>query len=142
MRTRRIFLSEPRCLTSLAYARLGAGHTDQARDAAESAVALARERGARLFEILALLARVRVLLATERAAARARVEADLAAAAALIDATEARAYAPRVNVERSELARLLGDDATRQRELREAHRLFLEIGAPIRAEQVAKELAG
>jgi hypothetical protein len=27
-----------------------------------------------------------------------------------------------------------------QRELREAHRLFLEIGAPIRAEQVAKEL--
>ena len=29
---------------------------------------------------------------------------------------------------------------TRQCELREAHRLFLEIGAPIRAEQVAREL--
>jgi hypothetical protein len=41
-----------------------------------------------------------------------------------------------------ELARLNGDDTARQRELREAHRLFLEIGAPIRAEQVAKELAG
>jgi hypothetical protein len=27
-----------------------------------------------------------------------------------------------------------------QRELREAHRLLLEIGAPIRTEQVAKEL--
>jgi len=37
---------------------------------------------------------------------------------------------------------LTGDEATRQRELREAHRLFLEIGAPIRAEQVARELGG
>jgi hypothetical protein len=40
------------------------------------------------------------------------------------------------------LRRSIGDETTRQRELREAHRLFLEIGAPIRAEQVAKELAG
>jgi hypothetical protein len=30
----------------------------------------------------------------------------------------------------------------RQRELREAHRLFTELGAPIRAEHVAKELDG
>jgi len=37
---------------------------------------------------------------------------------------------------------LTGDEVTRERELREAHRLFREIGAPIRAEQVAKELAG
>ena len=54
----------------------------------------------------------------------------------------AKSYEPFLHVERAELARLNGDDATRQRELREAHRLFLEIGAPIRAEQVAKELAG
>jgi hypothetical protein len=39
-----------------------------------------------------------------------------------------------------ELARLLGDSATRERELREAHRLLTEMGAPIRAEQVAREL--
>ena len=51
----------------------------------------------------------------------------------------AKSYEPFLRVERAELARLNGDDATRQRELREAHRLFLEIGAPIRAEQVAKE---
>ena len=37
-------------------------------------------------------------------------------------------------------ARLAGDEATRQRELREAHRLFIEMGAPIRAEQVATQL--
>jgi hypothetical protein len=56
--------------------------------------------------------------------------------------TRARSYAPFLHVERAELARLSGDETTRQYELREAHRLFLEIGAPIRAEQVAKELAG
>jgi len=37
---------------------------------------------------------------------------------------------------------LAGDKSTCERELREAHRLFLEIGAPIRAEQAAKELVG
>jgi hypothetical protein len=47
---------------------------------------------------------------------------------------------PFVSLERAELARLTGDDATRERELREAHRLFTEIGAPIRAAEVAKEL--
>jgi hypothetical protein len=49
-------------------------------------------------------------------------------------------YEPFLHVERAELARLTGDETTRQRELREAHRLFIEIGAPIRVEQVAREL--
>jgi hypothetical protein len=35
---------------------------------------------------------------------------------------------------------LTGDETARQRELREAHRLFTEIGAPIRAAEVAKDL--
>jgi hypothetical protein len=39
------------------------------------------------------------------------------------------------------MARLSGDEATRERELRQAHRLFTEIGAPIRAAEVAKELS-
>ena len=47
---------------------------------------------------------------------------------------------PCIRLERAELAKLTGDDVTRQRELREAHRLFLEIGAPIRAAELAKEL--
>src|SRR5262245_60299468 len=42
---------------------------------------------------------------------------------------------------RAELAKLTCDESTRERELREAHRLFLEIGAPIRAAEVAKQLA-
>jgi hypothetical protein len=52
----------------------------------------------------------------------------------------AKSYEPFLHVERAELARLSGDEATRERELREAHRLFTEIGAPIRAAEVAKEL--
>ncbi len=52
----------------------------------------------------------------------------------------AKSYETFLHVERAELARLTGDEADRQRELGEAHRLFLEIGAPIRAEQVAREL--
>jgi hypothetical protein len=39
-----------------------------------------------------------------------------------------------------QVARLTGDDPTRRLELCEAHRLFTEIGAPIRAAEVAKEL--
>jgi hypothetical protein len=42
---------------------------------------------------------------------------------------------------RAELAKLTGDESSRERELREAHCLVLEIGAPIRAEEVARELA-
>jgi len=41
---------------------------------------------------------------------------------------------------RAELARLTGDESARERELREAHRLFTEIGAPIRAAEVAKKI--
>ena len=52
----------------------------------------------------------------------------------------ARSYEPFLHVERAELARLNGDEAVREQELRDARRLFTEIGAPIRAAEVAKEL--
>src|SRR5207249_10830125 len=71
---------------------------------------------------------------------RPEVEAALRNAAALIEATEARAYTSWVHVERAELPRVVGDEVGRQRELREAHRLFTEMGATARAEQVARGL--
>jgi hypothetical protein len=52
----------------------------------------------------------------------------------------AKSYEPFLHVERAELARLTSDEAAPERELREAHRLFTEMGAPIRAEEVAREL--
>ena len=41
----------------------------------------------------------------------------------------------------AQLAALLADDAGRERELREAHRLYADIGAAGHAERLAKELA-
>jgi hypothetical protein len=90
----------------------------------------------------ALLASARVLLRTEGHAARSAIEAALGELSQLARQTEMKMFEPFACVERAELARLTGDEANRQRELREAHRLFLEIGAPIRAAEVARELEG
>jgi len=46
-----------------------------------------------------------------------------------------------LQLERAELAQLTGDEASREHALHEAHRLFVEIGATARAEQVAREIA-
>ena len=54
--------------------------------------------------------------------------------------TGAKAIEPLVHVELAELARQSGDEEGHQRELREAHRLFTEIGASGHAERLAGEL--
>jgi hypothetical protein len=60
-------------------------------------------------------------------------------AMALSLAEEAIAY---LCVQRAELAQLSGDDAARQGRLREAHRLFVEMGATGRAAEISAQLAG
>ncbi|MGH8674179.1 MAG: hypothetical protein ACREVG_07710, partial [Burkholderiales bacterium] len=102
----------------------------------------ARQHGTMVFEIGALLVRARVLRAADGARAATEIAATLADATALVDTTGARAYLPFIHVERAALARLGGDEVARARELGEAHRLFTEMGAPIRAQQVATELGG
>jgi hypothetical protein len=69
--------------------------------------------------------------------AAGEIQAALAEAAAWIDWSGAKSYEPFLQLERGELARLIGDDS-RQHALREAHRLFVELGATARAEQVAR----
>jgi hypothetical protein len=81
----------------------------------------------------------RVLLRQEGVAAAIR--AALNRAEALIHETGAKNCQPFVHLERAELARLEGDTETRGRELREALRLFVAMGATIRVEQVERELA-
>jgi len=44
-------------------------------------------------------------------------------------------------VARGEWARLEGDDAAHQRELRKAHRFYAEMGATGHVERIAEELA-
>ena len=124
----------------LAEARLGQGDPRIALELADEALPDAPQSGNRLFEMDALLTRARALLGSEDASYAAEVERTLADASALIDETEARCRAPVVHEVAAQLARLLGDDATCERDLREAHRLFTEMGATGHAERLAKEI--
>jgi tetratricopeptide (TPR) repeat protein len=127
-------------LANLARAYLGAGQANKARATAEEAVQAARQSGALGQETRAQLALAHVLLASVGTQRRAAIEEALARALELVEQTGARAYEPQIREERGKLARLLGDEATCERELREAHRLFVEIGAMGHAKRLATEL--
>jgi hypothetical protein len=79
---------------------------------------------------------------TSGVAGATAIEAALDAATALMEATDARLYAPPIHVERDRLARLRGDAAACKRQLDAARGLFIELGGPARAEQVAQEVRG
>ena len=130
----------PLNLAMLAEAHGGAGSTERARTLATKAIDVAQERGQRLQEIRAQLALARVLLRADPAGARAAIDAALARAEALTEESGLLSNAPVIHLERARLARAMGDEGARERELREAERLFIEMGAPIRAALVAKEL--
>jgi hypothetical protein len=57
-----------------------------------------------------------------------------------VAASGARVFAPFIHVERARVAALAGDATGRERELREALRLFREMGARVPAERVAREI--
>jgi len=83
----------------------------------------------------------RVLLASAGSSGRDQIEAAFARARELNREMELRALEPLVRVEIAELARQCGDEQWRERELREAHRLFAELGAAGHAERLTAELA-
>jgi hypothetical protein len=139
-RERRLSLPEGDVLAAMAAARLGLGDRQKALTLAEEAVAVCRRRGTRLSEFSAVLTWIRALREPQGVRATSEIEAALAEADAWLEMSGAKSYEPFLCIERAELARLTGDDAARERELREAHRLFTEIGAPIRAAEIAREL--
>jgi class 3 adenylate cyclase/tetratricopeptide (TPR) repeat protein len=139
-RERRLLSPEAGMLAAMAGAHLGLGDCEPALALAEEAVALSCRRGTRLWEFWGHLTRMHALREIEGLQAKGKIEAAIAEAQAWLEMSGAKSYEPFLHVERAKLARLIGDDAARQRELREAHRLFTEIGAPIRAAEVAKEL--
>jgi hypothetical protein len=127
-------------LAVMAAAHLGLGDFAKTVALAEESIAVGRRRGSRFWEFPALLTRIRALREIQGVQAQKEIEAVLAEAAAWLEMSGAKSYEPFIHVERAELARLAGDEALRERELREAHRLFTEIGVPIRAAEVAREL--
>ncbi len=85
----------------------------------------------------ARMLRARARLRLHGAAARSAVESDVARMAELIEALGIDLYRPDLHELRAELARALGDEAGAERELREARRLLLEMGATERAARLS-----
>jgi class 3 adenylate cyclase len=131
---------EPWPLTCLARAHLGMGEVARARARAEEGITVARRLGTPLYEIDLLVAHANALLRVQGDREREQIEEDLSRAQALVEETGGRVREPSIHESRAELARLLGEHAAHQRELREAHRLFTEMGATGHAERVAREL--
>ncbi len=130
-RERRLLSVESGVLGVMAAAHLGLGDRAKAVALAEEAIAVGRRRGSRFREFSALLTRSRALRETLGLQATRKIEAALVEAAAWLEMSGAKSYEPFLHVERAELAKLTGDDAARERELHEAHRLFTEVGAPL-----------
>jgi ATP/maltotriose-dependent transcriptional regulator MalT len=119
---------------------LGLGDVERARVLIEEALEIARASERPEFEMYARLALARVLLGSAGAAARDEIEAALARTLDLARDTGVRVIEPMILVELTELARQSGDEDGRERELREAHRLFTETGATGYAERLELEL--
>ena len=92
-----------------------------------------------LHEPRAYVTRARILRrAGGRSPDRDAIEAALGAALEAARRNDAVCQVPLVHLERAELARALGDDALLRSELETARRLFTEMGAMARAEQVGR----
>ena len=124
----------------LGESHLGLGEVERARGLIEQGLEIVQERGQRVGEAFASLALARVLLGPGDPAARGEIEDALARALELARQTETKSLEPLVHVELAELERQSGDEEGRERELREAHRLFTQIGASGHAERLELEL--
>jgi hypothetical protein len=128
--------------TILAEALLAAGDLSAAQGAAQEAIAICRRTLRAGYEAVSHGVLARALLRRSGAAARHAIEAALGEAAALIERTGAKTVAPALCEWRAELAAVLGDSAQREQLLREAQQGYEEIGAPLQAERIARDLAG
>ena len=124
----------------LAEVMLGRNDSGAALEMADEALADARQSGGRLFEMDALLTRARALLRSGGPSGAAEAQRTLADVRALIDETGAHCRDPVVHEISAEIAGSLGDDVTRNHELLEAHRRFVEMGASEHAERLAREI--
>ncbi len=127
-------------LAHLAEAYLAEGDAARARELVENAVSEACRYRVLAAECFARLVHARVLLSTDGPASGAGAASALERALALVEETGARCWAAFVRVERARLARLSGDEAGYEQEMRLAQRLFTEMGATARAEEVARKV--
>ena len=120
----------PRFLIWLSQARLGLGRPDDALSDAEQAAAIAGERGLKILEISAQLARARALRHTDGTGVLQRAGEAVSRAQRMASAAGARALEPQIHAEFAALSRLRGDEDEAAREQATAERVLAEITAP------------
>jgi adenylate cyclase len=135
-----LLLEEGLAICNLARSLAHMGETERARETTDRALAVSRKFPSYLGQNLGFC--VDALLATEGASGRDRIAALVAETERWIDETGGEVWRPTNFRQRAELARLTGDETRRERYLREAHRLYTEMGATGHAERVARELEG
>jgi adenylate cyclase len=124
-----------------ARAHLGLGDSAQARVAADQALAIAeRIPSAKVLQIDVRLDYARILLATEGIDSEEAVRRELGVAMSFSEESGHALSRPEIHEVRAELARVLGNQAEYESERREAHRLYVEMGATGHAERLAREL--
>jgi hypothetical protein len=124
-------------LLGLAEAHLGMRQLDRAR---ELSVLVSERNSGPGMRARGHLLRAKIELAADDSDS-AEIERALEHAAAEFQAAEWYGFATDVVLARAELAALRGDERERMRELREAHRIYSEMGARGHAERVARQLA-
>jgi ATP/maltotriose-dependent transcriptional regulator MalT len=128
-------------LAVLAEADCGLGEPERAQEVAREGIEAARDAGVVPFELLSILSFARAALASPGKPAYEEVVQALERGVELVRETESLWAEPLLRVELAELARRRGDEPARERELREAQRLFTEMGASGHAAKLAGELA-
>jgi class 3 adenylate cyclase len=137
--TRVGILYESFILARLTDVHLARGESRRALEVADEAISTAQRHGTAESELRSHLARARALSRGVGVGAKEEIGRSLIAAEALVKTTGAESWRPFIHEARARLAQLTGDEAARVEELREAERLFLEVGAPVHAERIAKE---
>ena len=132
---------EPLALTHLTRVELRLGEVDRALSTVEAAIRSGQEHHTRVWETQAHIERARILREIDGSGGVGEANLSLDAAERLIEETGAESLRPHLHEERGRLAELRGDTATRDRELAEAHRLYVAIGADGHAARLAKEIA-
>jgi class 3 adenylate cyclase/tetratricopeptide (TPR) repeat protein len=128
-------------LALLAEAELAIGRIERARKLASEALEVVETKTGPPLVLPACLAWTRVELAASEPAHPDRIESILRRALDLVAETGARRYEPLIRVETARLADRLGDQRRRDDELREARRLFTEIGATGHVERMQEVVA-
>lgn len=103
-------------LATIAQSKLGLGKLDEALAAAEEAVEITDARGLGTCALHAPIALAQVLIATEGATARARIDNVLARALRVAHESGARVFEHQIHRELAVLAQLSDDDISADRE--------------------------